>query len=314
MIRLFATTVIFIYLTARAFAGDCPVDTAFGLPHSDKVVIDVCHTGYHSAYDETAKIPRWVEYQLTGPHAVGCIKRGNWFHPEETVANSPVPKDYTRSGYDRGHQAPAGDFAWDKAEDRDTFSMANMAPQRPGLNREEWVELEETVRAWAQDRGPLTILVGPVIGVNDATISARKIDVPVGFWKVIVDKDGKAIAFYMENKTIAKGDLTPYITTIANIEKLTGLTLPVKESESELWPVDLTAWKEKHTAVCKLVNETEAKRKKSWKKPNHFGHRGHSGARSRHSSAYSSPASACMSIPLRSRISLKAGSRLSTAY
>jgi len=57
--------------------------------------------------------------------------------------------DYDHSGYDKDHMAPAVDFALDAAEKSDSFSMANMAPQLPGLNRAEWEHLEETVRAWA---------------------------------------------------------------------------------------------------------------------------------------------------------------------
>jgi len=73
----------------------------------------------------------------------------------------------------------------------DSFSMANMAPQRPGLNRAQWERIEETVRVWATDRGNLIVYVGPVLVNTSHTISKDKVVVPTAFWKVIVDPDKK---------------------------------------------------------------------------------------------------------------------------
>lgn len=47
------------------------------------------------------------------------------------------PNDYTNSGYDRGHMAPAGDAVASQAGMDETFLLTNIAPQiGPGFNRQ----------------------------------------------------------------------------------------------------------------------------------------------------------------------------------
>jgi endonuclease G len=140
----------------------------------------VCHPGYVAAVDGRAMVPRWVMYTLSGNVVSGCAKRRDNFHAEEQIAATrrASPADYDHSGYDKGHMAPAEDFALDPTEMSDSFSMANMAPQIPGLNRAEWEHLEETVRAWAFARGELIVFVGPVIRDHPQTIGADHVAVP----------------------------------------------------------------------------------------------------------------------------------------
>jgi hypothetical protein len=106
---------------------------------------------------------------------LGAISAATISNDEEELPPSyrASPRDYDKSGYDKGHQAPAEDFAWDADELSDSFSMANMAPQLPGLNRAEWEHLEETVRSWALVRGELLIFVGPVLPAKPETIPRR---------------------------------------------------------------------------------------------------------------------------------------------
>ncbi|WP_131798045.1 DNA/RNA non-specific endonuclease, partial [Enterobacter roggenkampii] len=51
-------------------------------------------------------------------------------------------KDYAKSGYDMGHMTAAGD-AGTAQEQLETFSLANMTPQLPDLNRKAWRLMEE---------------------------------------------------------------------------------------------------------------------------------------------------------------------------
>ena len=187
-------------------------------------------------------------------HSVAAVWRSEC---RDTPSNPRAkPSDYTHSGYDRGHQAPAQDFAWDADELSDSFSMANMAPQRPGLNRQEWERLEETVRAWAWARGSVDIYVGPVLADNDATIGKGKVDVPASFWKIVVDrKKDEAIGFMLPNRTVAKGPLDPYEVPIAEIEHATGLQIPLPASVDastapQAWPSDLSGWRSAHARAC----------------------------------------------------------------
>ena len=93
---------------------------------------------YVALVDDDLKVPRWVAYTLTKEYSLGCDVRVSDFHADPALPKgSATPSDYDNSGYDKGHQAPAEDFAWNKDTEYDSFSMANMAPQKPGLNRQE---------------------------------------------------------------------------------------------------------------------------------------------------------------------------------
>src|SRR5262249_9071757 len=76
---------------------------------------EVCHAGYATLHDDRFLIARWVAYRLVGDLTFGCLERGNNFHAETALPPERRARssDYEGSGYDRGHLAPAQDFAWD---------------------------------------------------------------------------------------------------------------------------------------------------------------------------------------------------------
>lgn len=219
---------------------------------------EVCHKAYVSMYDQALKIPRLVAYELTGPHTLGCISRASSFHSESWViytADPPIkretakPDEYDGSGYDLGHMDPAQDNAWDETASHESFSTVNIAPQLPGLNREEWERLEEYVRAWALERGDLLVYVGPVVPTKPKLL--KDIGIPTAFWKVVIDrKTGEVLAFEMPQKAIAKGDLAPWVTTVKAIEAETGIRFEVKGGGGDPWPADLAAWHKAHKTAC----------------------------------------------------------------
>lgn len=239
-------------------AGACARHLPLGRPQLDDPVeaTAVCHAGYFAYVDNRARVPRYVAYDLRGPDTLGCNARGNKFHADELVEDGATPKDYTGTGYDRGHQAPAADFASDADQSFDSFSMANMAPQKPGLNRAQWERLEESVRAWAWSRGELLIYVGPVLAAKPKTIGAHHVAVPSKFWKVILDRDSAdALAFMLPQKSIPKGKLDPWQVTIADVEAAAAIALPLphdiaRDTKSKLWPADLKGWAAAHRKAC----------------------------------------------------------------
>lgn len=209
--------------------------------------VTVCHTAYSALYDVKLQDPRLVVYTLTGPHTLGCAPRASRFHAE---GDSAKPSQYSDSGFDLGHMSPAQDNAWDESVSKDSFSMINVAPQLPGLNRQEWERLEEDVRAWALQRGKLVVYVGPIIAAHDKKING--VDVPSGFFKVITDeKTGETLSFEMPQQAIAKGDVAPYLVSAQQVNRDTGLKIPGQAFASKtVWPADLAAWHAAHKAAC----------------------------------------------------------------
>ena len=68
-------------------------------------------TGYTLAYDAKTRTPQWVAWELTKKETQGTEERSNDFQPDPDVKGAKVvTKDYSHSGYDRGHMAPAADM------------------------------------------------------------------------------------------------------------------------------------------------------------------------------------------------------------
>jgi len=121
--------------------------------------------------------------------------------------------------------APAGAMKWDVQAMSESFLLSNMAPQvGVGFNRGIWKSLEERIRKWTTKRGELYIVTGPIFNGNHKTIGDNKVAVPTHFYKVIFDPIRvEAIAFVMQNKKLRTGDLPTFITTVDEVESLTGL-------------------------------------------------------------------------------------------
>jgi endonuclease G len=222
-------------------------------------IIVICHEGYSSGLDLNTREARWVSYELTAQHDLGCYSRSGLRFGLDELAPPEAqgrPVDYAHSGYDLGHMAPNEDFAWSRSEQHDTFSMANVNPQLPGLNREGWERLEEDVRAWALQRGDLQVYVGPIYGVSQ-TIGPDALPVPAAFFKVVVDhRTGEAVGFIMPQQSIPKGSVEPWRAPISDIQRRARVTLPMPSNLSEsreAWPADLANWRRQHAEACRDV-------------------------------------------------------------
>lgn len=242
-----------------AHAADCGQSTPWGLPEvTDRHGIAVvCHEGYPAGLDRVAREPRWVAYELTAEHDLGCLPRNGLSFKVDVLADASeqgTPNDYAKSGYDLGHMAPNEDFAWDAGEQRDTFSMANVAPQVPGLNRQGWERLEEDVRGWALTRGDLQVYVGPIYSETPKTIGVDKLPVPSVFYKIVVDRQtGEEIGFMLPNKVIKKGAVQPWHAAMATVEDKANISLPEPPNASEgsvAWTEDLQVWRAAHKSAC----------------------------------------------------------------
>ena len=184
-------------------------------------------TGYTLAYDTKTKTPQWVAWELTRKETYGKEKRTNDFQPDpDTKGGKVVTSDYSHSGYDRGHMAPAGDMKWSKKAMEESFYMSNICPQDHNLNTEDWNDLEMKSREWARRYGKVYIVCGPIYtGKRNEYIGEHRVKVPDAFFKVILINDSSkpcALGFYFENES-GERPLTEYIVSVDQIEKMTGM-------------------------------------------------------------------------------------------
>ncbi|WP_336535178.1 DNA/RNA non-specific endonuclease [Bacteroides acidifaciens] len=184
------------------------------------------HTGYTVSYNKELKLPNWVSYELTREETKGKEKRNNRFIADPLVKGIIATNaDYARSGYDKGHMAPAADMKWSPQAMKESFYFSNMCPQHPQLNRRGWKNLEEKIRDWAIADSAIIIICGPIITKQPKTIGKNKVAVPQQYFKVILSpfvRPMRAIGFLFNNRQ-ALEPLSTYAVTVDSIERLTNM-------------------------------------------------------------------------------------------
>lgn len=183
--------------------------------------------GYTLSYNADYKTPQWVAWELTKKETKGKEGRTDKFLPDPDVRGAKAyTGDYTKSGYDRGHMAPAADMKWSRKAMEESFYMSNICPQNPNLNRGDWNDLEEKSRHWAKKYGVVYIACGPIYdNKRPKRIGNNKVAVPDAFYKVVLindKKNPKAIGFIFPNKAGHK-PLKKYVVTVDSVEKRTNI-------------------------------------------------------------------------------------------
>ena len=185
------------------------------------------HIGYTVSWNPVLLLPNWVAYELTADELIGSEERTNHFKPDPLVEGDPVvTRDYSNSGYDRGHMAPAADMRWSAQAMRESFYMTNICPQNHNLNAGDWKALEERVRDMAEQYEHVYVCCGPIISDPYQTIGQeRKIAVPEAFFKVILtEQDGEyQTEAYLMNNQAGHKKLSTYKRPLQEVETITSL-------------------------------------------------------------------------------------------
>ena len=185
------------------------------------------HVGYTVSYNEQRRNPNWVAYELTAEEASGSEPRGNDFVPDPMVDGRQAnDNDYKKSGWDRGHLAPAADMKWSAQAMEESFYLSNISPQNNNLNRGVWKSIEEKVRDWAVKYGSVLVVTGPVFTTKKGLgyIGKNRVMIPNAFYKVLLVDNGdyEAIGFYCEN-VAGKKSLSSYVMSVDQIEEISGI-------------------------------------------------------------------------------------------
>ena len=125
----------------------------------------ITHLGFTLSYNADWKIPNWVAYELTKEEVRGTASRYNTYMPDPRVFHekSATNDDYKKSGWDRGHIAPAGDMKWSKQAMKESFYFSNICPQNRNLNSGVWQDLEIQVRELAMQKDTIYVVCGPIV-------------------------------------------------------------------------------------------------------------------------------------------------------
>lgn len=232
---LLAIAGVAVYLLTICYgqtANAQPAPQRIVLPPADSLLvvkgvdgIELDYESFKVNFNPELHIPNYVAWELTADEVNGTVSRGS-FQPDFNVTESADPRDYTGSGYDRGHMAPAGDMKFDQKAMERCFYMTNIVPQSHALNGGTWNKLEEKCRNWARVDSAIIIICGPILTPKPTEfIGRKKVAVPHAFFKVILSpyaNPPRAIGFIMPNSRV-DGGLQTTAVSVDNVEAATGL-------------------------------------------------------------------------------------------
>lgn len=183
------------------------------------------HLGYTTCWNGSWLEPNWVAYSLTPEKASGEVVRPKrQFEPDPLVhGQTSQHSDYTHSGYDRGHMAPAADMKWSEVAMAESFYLSNICPQLHSLNDGVWKRMENKCHQLAKNT-TVYICSGPIMGERPERIGENGVAVPARFFKVAcMQRRGRwqAIGFIVPNADCG-GSLFDYACSVDEVEKITG--------------------------------------------------------------------------------------------
>jgi endonuclease G len=223
--KLFRNLLILIVLCTSldalaAFENCKDLFPAQQIPITPQAGRDLCFDSFAIYYSPQDKKPIYVveklnKEQLSAPHP----RRSNQFYEEARLPFSEraLLSDYRGSGYDRGHNAPAGDMSNERSMAQ-SFSLANMMPQARQNNQGIWAKnVEEPTRAYAKRAaGDIYIYTGST--GNNGSIGRSGVTIPSHLYKLVYDPSkNTAWGYWIENANEAR--MSPPITYQELVEK-----------------------------------------------------------------------------------------------
>lgn len=152
--------------------------------------VGLCFEAFSVMHSGVSKTPLWAAQHLRRDslQAARKVKRDDNFHSEETLPpkHGAELADYARSGFDRGHMAPAADMPTRQAQ-HESFSLANVVPQNRRNNQLLWAAIEAATRHLTNQRGELYVVTGPIFEGDQIKRINSRVFVPTHVFKAVVD-------------------------------------------------------------------------------------------------------------------------------
>ncbi len=151
---------------------------------------ELCYEAFAVLHDGVSRTPLYVAQRLTRRSIEDADER----RADRFFADARLPSgeraeldDYKRSGYSRGHMAPAGDMPTPTAMAQ-SFSLANMVPQNIQHNGGPWSKIEQDTRQYVlRAKGDVYVITGPVFTESSPTIGRNAVKVPTYLYKLVYD-------------------------------------------------------------------------------------------------------------------------------
>lgn len=214
------------------------VNLTLGIPVDNDSTDDflIFRPQYVLSYNPNRNVANWVSWNLDSTW-YGDVPRYSGNFITDTALPDSFYKvkhsDYTNSGYDRGHMVRSEERTRTVEDNKSTFLLTNILPQRPDLNRGAWLNLENYCEELCKKKNKELFVIAGGIFHSENKIK-DVIAVPDSFFKIIVvlNRDESLesisdkttiIAVAMPNKNGIRTDVWQnYVTNIRRIENSTG--------------------------------------------------------------------------------------------
>jgi len=208
-------------------------------------------TGYGPAIRHGA----WSAYRLDEAQARDLLEHPRprpalKFRQNQKLAaagyTQPRHDSYTGTGWDRGHLAPNGALGWSPDAQRASFTVSNIAPQSPRMNRNIWRCFETSIREWAAASGDIYVTVGTIAGprslVSERDPDRVAVSIPSHFFAVVYRPapEPLGLAVLVPNEP-GHRDIRNYVMPVASLEDRTGYRFGLPASVAAQEP-DLSRW------------------------------------------------------------------------
>ena len=233
--KLLLLSSLWLPLSAFALFDQCKdLFPAQQVPSTTQVGRDLCFDDFAIYYSPSDKKPIYTVERLNGeqlqaPHP----RRTNQFYEEARLPahERALLADYRGSGYDRGHNVPAGDMTRERGMAQ-SFSLANMMPQARQNNQGIWAKrVEEPTRMYIKRaEGDVYVFTGSI--GHAGSIGKSRVTIPSHLYKLVYDPNKKlAWAYWVENTDDAQMSAP---ISYAELVQKTGIDfhLPIEMSDS----------------------------------------------------------------------------------
>ncbi|ABF13127.1 endonuclease G, mitochondrial [Cupriavidus metallidurans] len=227
MIRQLTVALLLAVTAAAASAKDaaqCGNILEAGKPAASRPAANtklLCYRAYAVLYSPQTRTALWSAERLTAAaaDAARTLPRDSDFYEEDRLpaGERAQRRDFVRSGYDRGHLAPSGDFG-DKASQAESFSLANVVPQNSTSNRRTWSHIETSTRKLARQYGAIHVVTGPAF-TNAARMLNGRVRIPDYLWKAIYVPGVGAAAYVVRNDATQAYS----VISISELSRFTGI-------------------------------------------------------------------------------------------
>jgi len=221
-VKLILLSLVFMVMSSVSFASDFVTKgdinkSSIGMFKSfftkekcDQILIDT----FTICYNHDRKSPTAVYVEVTGESVEKDIDKRPPFFTDKRVKKEfrTTSKDYTNTGYDRGHfGASDASHDWSKETLKATYSMANIVPQTKRANRYKFVSLEKLEREMAVKHGVLEMLTLVYFNDRPKVIGKSGLQVPSAFAKIFTAKNHRECFFvWNTDKYDSKKGKDPY--------------------------------------------------------------------------------------------------------